>query len=145
LRHVEIRDHLSVMSGITMAGALYTRVRPMPLTSTDSTAFLFDLVRRLGTVLAIWDGSPIHRGDVRDFLASGGTRHVHLEPLPPYAPDLNPDEGVWQHLKHVELRNVLCADLDDLRCELRLATLRLRAKPRIIQSFFAEAGLPIKT
>ena len=33
--------------------------------------------------------------------------------LPGYAPDLNPwDEGGWNHLKHVELRNVVCRDLE---------------------------------
>jgi hypothetical protein len=63
----------------------------------------------------------------------------------PYAPDLNPDEGVWQYLKNVELRNVSCKDLKHLRQELQLAIMRLRNKPQLIQSFFGQAGLPIKS
>jgi transposase len=132
------------MSGITMAGQLATHVRRRALDSADSVAFLFRLFCRLGRLLVVWDRSPIHRGEVTDFLANGAAHHIHLELLPPYAPDLNPDEGVWQQLKHVELRNVCCADLVELCHVLRLATQRLRAKPHLIQSFFAEAGLPTK-
>jgi hypothetical protein len=63
--------------------------------------------------------------------------------LPAYAPDLNPDEGAWQHLKHVELRNVCCLNLGHLHHQLDLATLRLRRKPHVILSFFAGAGLAL--
>ena len=95
-------------------------------------------------LLVIWDGSPIHRSEgVKAYLADGAARHVHLEQLPGYAPDLNPDEGTWQHLKRVELRNVCCLNLDHLHHELDLAALRLRRQPNLIQSFFAEAGLTI--
>ena len=50
-------------------------------------------------LLVIWDGSPIHRRvEVKDFVEEAGD-HIHLESLPPYAPDLNPVESVWSHLK----------------------------------------------
>ena len=42
-----------------------------------------------------------------------------LYTLPGYAPDLNPDEGVWDQLKYIELRNVACHNQDELRQELR--------------------------
>ena len=83
LRCFQTRDHLSVMSGLTMTGQLYTRVRETALTSADSVGFLKHLLRFLGKVLVIWDGSPIHQGEVRDYLSNGGATHVHLEQLPP--------------------------------------------------------------
>ena len=93
----------------------------------------------------IWDGSPIHRRvAVIEFLASADGRGIHVERLPPYAPDLNPIEAAWQHLKHVELRNVTCVDLEELHLELHLAIGRLRQKFRLIRSFFGEAGLEIE-
>lgn len=76
-------------------------------------------------------------------MAEGGAERIHLEPLPAYAPELNPDEGIWQHLKHVELRNVCGQSLPELRGELERAIARLRRKPHIIRSFFTEAGLPL--
>jgi len=78
---------------------------------------------------------------VNDFLESTAGRGVRVERLPAYAPDLNPVEGAWQHLKHVELRNLVALDLEDLHLELHLAIGRLRQKPRLISSFFMGAGL----
>ena len=44
----------------------------------------------------VWDGLPAHWGtDVRTFLSDGAARRLHLEQLPGYAPNLNPDEGGW--------------------------------------------------
>ena len=54
---------------------------------------------------------------------------IHLEPLPPYAPDLNPVEWLWQHLKEVEMRNLTCLDLEQLHLEFHLALGRVRRKP----------------
>jgi transposase len=145
LRVWQSRDHLSMMSGVTPSGALYTMIREQPLTGRHSVEFLKHLLRCLGDrLLVIWDGSPIHRShEVKHFLAQGDAPCVHLEPLPAYAPDLNPDEGVWNHLKYVEMRNVCCADLSHLHRELHLAIMRLRSKPHLIRSFFTEAGLEI--
>jgi transposase len=136
------RDHLSVVSGITLDGSLYQMVQACAFRSPDVVRFLRHLLRHIkGKLLVIWDGAPIHRGEpVKAFLAEGGAERLHLEQLPGYAPDLNPDEGVWRHLKHVELRNVCCTDLGHLRSELRLAMMRLRHKPRIIQSCIRQAG-----
>jgi transposase len=140
------RDHLSVMAGVTPAGKLYTLVRQEPLTSLDSVFFLKHLLVQTGKkLLVIWDGSPIHRwGEVREYLVEEGAKRIHLEALPGYAPDLSPlDQGCWQHLKHVEMRNLSCMDMEELHLEFHLAIGRLRRKPRLIQAFFAAAGLPI--
>jgi transposase len=92
-------------------------------------------------LLVIWDGSPIHRNQaVKQFLADGAARRLHLERLPGYAPDLNADEGIWHYLKHVELRNVCCRDLAHLKQELRRATGRLRHKRTVIQGCIRQAG-----
>lgn len=138
------RDHLSVMAGFTPEGKLYTLVRPESLSSSHSVVFLEHVLRQAGRrLLVVWDGSPIHRwGAVQEFLANGGAKQVHLEAMPGYAPDLSPwDQGGWHHLKHVEMRNLSCMDLDELHLELHLAIGRLRQKPHLIHSFFAAAGL----
>ena len=89
----------------------------------------------------IWDGSPTHRGRaVTDFLAAGGAARIRLERLPAYAPELNPDEGIWRYLKHVELRNRCCPTLWHLRGELRNAAARLRRKHHLVQACIRHAG-----
>lgn len=140
------RDHLSVMAGFTPTGKVYTLVRPVALTSEHTVAFLEHLRRQTGKrLLVIWDGSPIHRwGAVPEYLSSRAARSIHVEALPGYAPDLSPwDRGGWHHLKHVELRNVSCMDLEELHLELHLAIGRLRQKPQLTHSFFANAGLSL--
>lgn len=145
LRVFETRDHLSVMSAITSQGWLFTLVRDEPLTGAESVRFLKHLQNQLGRkLLVIWDGSPIHRGQhIKAYLAEGAAKQVHLERLPAYAPDLNPDEGVWNQLKYVELRNVCCLNLTHLHHQFDLAVIRMRRRPDLIQSFFAGAGLDI--
>jgi transposase len=141
---VEGRDHLSVMSGVTPRGKLYTLVRDRSLTGFASVVFLEHLLRYARKWLVIWDGSPIHRGDeIKEFLASSAAKRIHLERLPGYAPDLNPDEGVWDHLKYVEMRNLACLNLVQLYRELEMAIARLRQKSHLIRSFFAGAKLAI--
>jgi transposase len=135
-------DHLSAISAISPDGNLYLSVQDRAYNSKDVVRFLERVLSHIaGLVTIIWDGSPIHRSKViKDYLASGAARRVHLERLPGYAPDLNPDEGIWRYLKRVELRNLCCSDLEELRRELRLAVGRLRYRRHIIKSCIKEAG-----
>jgi transposase len=146
IRNKQTRDHLSVMGGMTPSGKVYTLVRQRSLNGLDSIDFLLHLQRVAAKrLLVIWDGSPIHRrSEVKEFL--GGTRGtIWVEALPGYAPDLNPwDEGGWNHLKNVEMRNLVCLDIEELHQEFHLALNRLRQKPHLVQSFFAQAGLRIE-
>jgi len=136
------RDHLSLISGITNRGQLRVQMQARAFKGVDVVRFLNHLVCHLdGKLLIIWDGAPIHRDKaIKAFLAAGAARQLWLEPLPGYAPDLNPDEGVWNHLKNVELRNVSCHDQEELRHELRLAIARLQHKPDVIRGFIKHCG-----
>src|SRR5215208_284178 len=114
------RDHLSAMSAITLEGKLYMIEQDRAFKAEDAIRFLKHLMHHIpGKLLVVWDGSPIHRGRaVKDFLASGAASRLQLEQLPGYAPDLNPDEGIWKHLKCVELKNLCCESLAELKVEL---------------------------
>jgi transposase len=139
------RDHLSAMSGITLDGRLYMLEQQRAFKGDDVVRFLRHLMRQIpGKLLIIWDGSPIHRGRaIKDFLASGAAGRVQLEQLPGYAPDLNPDEGVWKHLKCVELKNLCCESLAELKIELRKAKERLRHKREVILGCIRQPGLEV--
>ncbi len=112
--HVPLtHDHLSVISGITLDGRLLLQMQAHAYTAEGVVTFLRALLDQVaGHLTVIWDGAPIHRSRViKDFLREGAAKRVHLERLPGYAPDLNPDEGIWNYLKRVELANVCCRDL----------------------------------
>lgn len=146
LRSKLTRDHLSVMGGMTPAGRIYTLARQESLNGSHSVEFLVHLLRVAGRrLMVIWDGSPIHRRILVSDFVSATQGKIRLEQLPAYAPDLNPwDEGGWHHLKNVEMRNMVCRDLEELHEQFHLAVNRFRRKPRLIQSCFAQAGLSLE-
>jgi transposase len=140
----QTRDHLSVMGGVTPQGKVYALVRPKSLNGLHGIEFLVPLGHLVGDRLwVIWDGSPIHRrAEVQEFVAEARGK-IHLEPLPPYAPDLNPVEWLWKHLKKVELRNLACLNLEQLHMELHLALGRVRQRRALVRSFFEGAELEL--
>ena len=142
LHHTLTNDHLSAISGITPDGSLYMQVQKQAFRSHDVVRFLEHLLRHIsGKLLIIWDGSPIHRSQViKHFLAAGAAERIHLERLPGYAPELNPDEGIWNYLKRVELKNLCCRDLAQLYIELRKARERLRHKRHIVKACIQQLG-----
>ena len=97
-----------MISAITPAGKLYTRTQKETFAGPAIADLLKHLLQHIpGKLLVVWDRLPAHRsGVIKDLLSAGGTERMHLAQLPSYAPDLNPDEGVWNYLKRVELKNV---------------------------------------
>jgi transposase len=130
-----------VISAVTPAGQLFTRMQDTAFHGGDVVRFLGHLERQLGgKLLIVWDRAKIHRGAaVREYLSAGHAARLELHSLPGYAPDLNPDEGVWHWLKG-QLANVSCLDLPQLRDEIQRHLRRLRQHPHLIQGFFREAG-----
>ncbi|HEV2458649.1 MAG TPA: transposase [Ktedonobacterales bacterium] len=135
-------DHLAAISGSTADGRLFMQTQDHAYRSPDVVRFLRLLLRTIRhKLLVIWDGSPIHRGQpIKDFLRQGAAKRVHREQLPGYAPELNPDEGIWNYLKRVELGNLCCHDMAELALALRRAKERLRHKRTVIQACIRQAG-----
>lgn len=63
--------------------------------------------------------------------------------MPAYAPELNPEAGIWNLLKRAELRNLCCDDLAELRLDLRVATARLRHETAVIQGCITQCGYAV--
>lgn len=135
-------DHLSSISGITPDGRLFLQVRPASYDAATVVGFLRVLLRKIsGKMVVIWDGSPIHGGQpIKDLLKRGAAKRLQLEQLPGYAPDLNPDEGIWNYLKRVELGNICCRDLEQLQRDLLRARERLRHTKESIKSCSRPCG-----
>lgn len=139
------RDHLSALSAITPHGQLYLHLKEGALDGWDVVGFLCHLLRHIpGKLLILWDGAMIHRGQaVRSLLATDRAQDLWIERFPPYAPDLNPDEGIWHYLKNVELPN-LCVDaLPPLRAAIQQAARRIRHKAHLITACFEKAKLTL--
>jgi transposase len=101
------RDHLSAIGGITPRGRLFLQMQERASKAEDVVRFVPMLLRTIsGKLLIMWDGSPLHRAEVvKPFLSSFMGKRVHLERLPGDAPDLHPQERVWNVLKRRERKN----------------------------------------
>jgi transposase len=145
LRHNFRRGHLSVISGLTVSprnqrlGLVY-RVHTRSIDGELARSFLRELMRRLrGPVIVVWDNLGTHKGAALQELCARQPR-LHLEYLPAYAPDLNPDEGIWNHAKR-DLANGTVNDLPELSRKLTEALERTRRSKQRLYGCFKEAGL----
>jgi putative transposase len=111
------------------------------ITHLEVAAFLRLLLRHLrGHIILLWDGGSIHRGPaVRHLLA----RHprLHVERFPAYAPELNPDEQVWNHFK-AQLANGCPLSVDELLNDLTHVARRARRSPNLLRGCVLESDLP---
>lgn len=102
--HRYAHDRISAISGIAVSlkrfhCTLYCQLYTDNIHSEEVAAFFRQLLRQLrGHVMVLLDNGKIHRGDpVQELLAR--TSRLHLVPFPAYTPEINPDEGVWNHIK----------------------------------------------
>lgn len=144
LHHHLTNAHLSAISAVSPAGDLYFQVQRQAYDSAAVLRFLDALHTAVpGNLLIIWDGAPIHRSDLVQAYLIEQRAWLRLETLPGYAPDLNPDEGIWRYLKYVELKNHAFATLGKLEVAVHAALAHIRHLPAIVKATFREAGLVV--
>ena len=111
----------------------------------EVVAFLKALRRHLGDrkLLIVWDRLQAHRSRlVREYVESQEGA-IHLEFLPPYAPELNPVEYLWAHWKHHEMANFCPKDFAELTVHARAKLRRTQRRKTLIAAFWKQAELPI--
>ncbi len=145
------RDRISAISAISVSPQrkklnLYFMLLPDDENAhaEDAVAFLKHLRRHLpGPFTGIWDRSNIHDRSllVRAFLADHP--EIATEKFPGYAPELNPDEQVWNHTKYGRMANYAPEDTKVLRRKLRYELNRLKLKPELLAGFIRHSGLPL--
>lgn len=144
LHHHLTNDHVSAISAVSPGGDLYFQVQRRAYNSEAVLAFLDALHATVrGKLLVIWDGAPIHRSDQVEVYLAKQRAWLQVEPLPGYAPELNPDEGIWRYLKYVELKNQTFMTISRLETAVNTALQQIRHLPKIVRATFREAGLTL--
>jgi transposase len=99
--------------------------------------------RRIGRPLEVlWDHLPAHRAKVVQDFVGAHAEDYHLEWLPAYAPELNPEELCNGAVKQ-DLLNALPASADELCRLVRRSFVRLGHQPDRLAGFFRHAGLAV--
>ena len=103
-------------------------------------SFLRELLRHLrGRVIVLLDNSSTHQGQPLQNLLQQHPR-LTIEHFPSYAPDLNPDEGVWSLAKR-ELANSCPDDVDELMDDVIRSIDNIRASPAKLRGCIAQSEL----
>lgn len=141
-------DRLSVISAITVSGlrhrlGLYFQIHEENINFEKVMSFLTMLHRQLRRkFIVVLDRYSAHRKAVR-LLQAEHPDWFEVEWLPPYAPELNPVEMVWNHTKYADLANFLPEDVAHLHRSVAISIGNTRSKTQLIRSFFQHAGLDL--
>lgn len=130
------RYGLNMLSAVSAHG----HFRFMTVEGRVNAAVFRDFLRRLITgmerkVFLIVDGHPAHKAKlVRDFVQDNADR-LQLFFLPPYSPELNPDELVWAHVK-TRVAKAVTQTKEELKTVVEQTMRQLQKLPAIVAGFF---------
>jgi hypothetical protein len=146
------KGRISAISAVTVSPErrrlnLYFRLLPDNANAhgEDTVAFLAGLRAALrGPMTIVWDRSRIHSRSavVRKYL--GKHPEIVTEDFPGYAPELNPDEGVWGWTKYQQFPNYAPDSTHELRFRLWEELHGLRRRPDLLGSFIRHTGVPLQ-
>jgi transposase len=146
VHHFDRRDRVSVISGISVSPRrqrlnLYFQLFTENIRQQQVRDFLRQLLRQIrGHIFVLWDGGNPHRGRlVRELCAR--SRRLHLLRFPAYAPEFNPDEGVWKLAKQ-RLANRGTHDLPELMLAVLESMEAIRGNGRNLRACITHSALP---
>ena len=106
--------------------------------------FLRDLLAHLrGNIILVWDRLNAHRS-VQVKLWQAVYPRLSIEWFPPYAPELNPMEYVWGHLKYHCLSNHGLLELDDIHNQAKGEADDVSTNQSLLRSFVHASSLPFR-
>lgn len=135
------RDRVSLVAALSISPIRRTlglRFRTYPqgfVNNERSAEFLRRVLAELrGPVIVVWDRGNMHKGEpIRQLLARFPRLELHW--LPPYAPDLNPVEHLWNHLKYGKFPNYAPLNVDELHRKIKHRLRAVRTQPKRLKAF----------
>ena len=140
------RDKISVISGISVSPkrhrlGLYYLLFYDNIGQDEVCVFLRELLRHMrGPIIVLLDNSSTHKGAPLEQLL-GQHRRLRIKYFPSYAPQLNPDEGVWALAKQT-LANSCPNDVDELMEDILGSIEAIRRSPEKLRGCITHSELP---
>ena len=131
------RQKVNAISALNARGAFWSAVYTGNFNATRFVGFLKDFRRgRKARVYLVVDGHPSHRAKLVSQYVQSTRGRLELHFLPPYAPDLNPDEFVWQHTKTNGVAKKPLRKGESLRQRVSEDLAGVKASSKLVRSFF---------
>jgi transposase len=136
------RKSVSMISAVSQHGEIHFDVFYGTVNAERFIEFCKKLLQDCaGPVFLVVDGSSTHTAKkVGEYVATT-QGHLKIFILPPYSPELNPDEWVWKNVKHDQIGPAVPMGQSHLWSLANDALLRLRAAAHIVRGFFADPHL----
>lgn len=140
------REKISVISGISVSPkrhhlGLYYLLFFANIGQEEVCRFLRELLRHLrGPMIVLLDNSSTHQGEPLRQLLDRHPR-MQIEHFPSYAPELNPDEGVWSLSKR-ELANSCPDQVQELMEDVMRSINGIRTSPAKLRGCITQSDLP---
>ena len=131
------RGGVTAMSALSGQGRLVFQLFTKRITSEEVMQFLGQMLRHHPKrhLVVVMDQAPPHTSRrTRDYIA--GQRRLHVHYLPKYSPDWNPDEKVWNHLKHHELKAHQAKTKEDLHTLTQAKLESMSKNPSLLKGPF---------
>jgi len=132
------RQSINAISAVNARGAFWYKVYSGRFNATRfKDEFLTSFLRgRTRPVLRVVDGHPSHRAQLisADVKQMKGRLELHF--LPGYAPELNPDEFVWNYVKHEGVSKKPLKRNESLRQRVEHDRAGIKRRPALVRSFF---------
>ena len=137
------RKSVNMVSAISPRGELRFRVQEGTMNAGKFIDFLKALLDSVpGKIFLIVDGHPVHKAKkVCEFVKEKADGRLSIFFLPPYSPDLNPDEWVWNNVKNDRIGRSVIMSADDLKAKAIGALRRLQKLPGIVRGFLRDPKL----
>src|SRR6266446_8241015 len=131
------RQSLNVISAVNARGEFWAVTYTGKLNAESFVAFLQNFMdSQTGRIFLVVDGHPAHKANVvKNYLRSlKGRLELHF--LPPYAPDLNPDEFVWSYMKNNGVSKKPLKKHESLQSRIDQDLNGIRGNRKLVESFF---------
>lgn len=136
------RKTVNMISAVSPRGKLHFSFVGGNVNAENFITYLKELMHDIpGPIFLIVDGHPAHTARaVKEFM-QGTEGRLHLYFLPPYSPELNPDEWVWKSIKHDWVGKMAARTVDEMSEGIKKAVSRLQSGANMIVSFFRDPDL----
>lgn len=133
---------VNMISAVSARGKFHFSFLEGNLTSELFIGYLKDLMNDIpGPIFLIVDNVSAHKSKATLKFVQSTSGRLNLYFLPPYSPELNPDEWVWKSVKHDHVGKMASRSADEMRGGIMKVVEKLRSGPEIIRSFFGDPDL----